>query len=201
MNNLPEPTETIELDIPKVTKQGLYISILSLVVLIPLDFLVNQPIEFSITLLSVLLFVLGYLVLIVLHEFFHLLGFRIFANVPWKQMKVGVDLKLGIAYATTDKLMTNKAIRKALLLPFWTTGILPAVIGLYLNSGLLIILASLLIGGASGDFAMYKQLKKFPNDWIVRDDPKLPRLYLFTPEQMLENKSVENPKLEMNSLR
>ena len=45
-------------------------------------------------------------------------------------MIVGVNLKLGVAYATTDKLMTNRAIRKALLLPFWTTGIVPALIGL-----------------------------------------------------------------------
>ena len=52
-------------------------------------------------------------------------------------MIVGVNLKMGIAYATTDQLMTNRAIRKALLLPFWMTGIVPAIIGLYIGSGLL----------------------------------------------------------------
>ncbi len=96
-------------------------------------------------------------------------------------MKVGVNLKLGIAYATTDKPMTNRAIRKALLLPFWLTGILPAIIGLYIGSGVLIILSALLIGGAVGDFAMYKELKKLPDDWLIKDDPELPRLYVYAP--------------------
>ena len=99
-------------------------------------------------------------------------------------MKVGVNLKLGIAYATTDKLMTNRAIRKALLLPFWLSGILPAIIGLYIGSGVLIVLAALLIGGAAGDFAMYKQLKQLPDDWLIKDDPALPRLYVFSPERI-----------------
>ena len=95
-------------------------------------------------------------------------------------MKVGVNLKLGIAYATTDKLMTNRAIRKALLLPFWMTGIVPALIGLYIGSGVLIVLSALLIGGAVGDFAMYKELKKLPDDWLIKDDPQLPRLYVYS---------------------
>ena len=93
-------------------------------------------------------------------NFFILLGFRVFGGVPWKKMIVGVNLKMGIAYATTDQLMTNRAIRKALLLPFWMTGILPALIGLYIGSGLLVSLSALLIGGAAGDFAMYKELKE-----------------------------------------
>ena len=87
-------------------------------------------------------------------------------------MVVGVNLKMGIAYATTDQPMTNRAIRKALLLPFWTTGIVPALIGLYIGNGLIISLAALLIGGAAGDFAMYKELRKLPDDWLVKDDPE-----------------------------
>ena len=122
--------------------------------------------------------------LIVLHEFFHLLGFRLFAHVPWKRMVVGVNLKLGIAYATTDQLMSNAAIRKALLLPFWMTGIVPALVGLHFGSGVVIVLSALLIGGAVGDFAMYKELKKLPDDWLIKDDPKLPRLYVYQPDRM-----------------
>ena len=112
------------------------------------------------------------------------LDFVYSANVPWKRMKVGIDLKQGIAYATTDKLMTNRAIRKALLLPFWMTGILPALIGLYAGSGILIVLAASLIGGAAGDFAMYKELRKLPDDWLIKDDPQLPRLYVFNPSTL-----------------
>lgn len=184
MNNLPEPTNIIELDIPSVARQGLYLTGFALIILLPLHVLLNHPIKFSISLLSLFLFIIGYIGLIILHEFFHLLGFRVFSNVPWKRMKVGVDFKMGTAYATTDKLMTNKAIRKSLLLPFWLTGILPAIIGLYLNSGILVTVSALLIGGAAGDFSMYKQLKRYPNHWLIQDDPQLPRLYLHNPDNV-----------------
>lgn len=181
MDKLPTPDQVIEIDLQAVAKEGIYFSILPLLILLPIHFFLKGGLYFSFSLTSGLLLVGGYILLIVLHEFFHLFGFRVFANVPWKRMKVGVDLKLGIAYATTDKLMTNRAIRKALLLPFWMTGILPAIIGLYMGSGILIILAASLIGGAAGDFAMYKALKKLPNDWLIKDDPQLPRLYVFNP--------------------
>lgn len=185
MINLPEPEEVIEIDLPIVARQGLYLTGLSLFVLLVIHFILVGGIYFTFSFSAVLLLIIGYIVLIVLHEFFHLFGFRVFAKVPWKRMQVGVNLKLGIAYATTDKLMTNKAIRKALLLPFWVTGIVPAIIALYIGSGVLIILAALLIGGAAGDFAMYKALKKHPNNWLIKDDPKLPRLYIYSPEQVI----------------
>ncbi|MFD1928362.1 DUF3267 domain-containing protein [Sporosarcina siberiensis] len=184
MSGFPEPDEVIEIDLPKVAKHGLYITAFSLVLLLAIHFILEKAIYFFTDIISILLLIVGYVLLIVLHEFFHLLGFRVFAHVPWKRMVVGVNLKLGIAYATTDKLMTNKAIRKALLLPFWMTGIIPAIIGLYQGELVLIILAALLIGGAAGDFEMYRKLKRLPNDWLIKDDPKLPKLYVFAPERI-----------------
>lgn len=188
MNNLPEPTYTIELDLPTVAKQGLYLTIFAFISLFSFNLLVHKLHEFSFSfttfLWNTLLFSIGYLLLIILHEFFHLLGFRVFSKVPWRKMKVGVNLKLGIAYATTPQLMTNRAIRKSLLLPFWMTGVIPAIIGLYLDNNLLIALAALLIGGASGDFSMYRQLKKIPNDWLIQDHPTKPKLRLYNPTEL-----------------
>lgn len=186
MHELSTPDKVIEVDLPIVARQSFYLAIVSLVILLPIHFILEGGIYFTFTLSASLLLFGGYILLIVLHEFFHLFGFRVFANVPWKRMKVGVDLKLGIAYATTDKLMTNRAIRKALLLPFWMTGILPAIIGLYFGSGILVILAAFLISGAAGDFTMYKDLKKLPDDWLIKDDPQLPRLYVFNPTSTRE---------------
>lgn len=184
MNELPEPEKVITIDLPKVAKNSLLITIVSLLLLWATHLTIEKDFSFTITLWSVVFFIVGYIALIVLHELFHLLGFRLFGSVPWKSMIVGVNLKLGIAYATTDKLMTNRAIRKALLLPFWTTGIIPAIIGLIIESGLLISLSALLIGGAAGDFAMYKELRKLPNDWLVKDDPELPQLYVYAPDKL-----------------
>lgn len=186
MDNSSEPDKIIEIDLPKVAKRGLMLTFLSLIGLIILRMLIEGEFTFSITIWSVLFFVVGYVVLIVLHELFHLLGFRVFGKVPWKSMVVGMNLKLGIAYATTDRLMTNKAIRKALLLPFWTTGVVPAIIGLAFGNGIWLTLAAFLIGGAAGDFAMHKELKKLPDDWLVKDDPEEPKLYLFEPGRNIQ---------------
>jgi len=35
------------------------------------------------------------------------------------------------------------------------------------------------MAGAVGDFAMYKELRKYPNNALVKDDPKLPKLYVY----------------------
>ena len=74
-------------------------------------------------------------------------------------------------------------MKKALLLPFWTTGVLPTVIGLTINNNLVVIIGALLMAGAIGDFHMYKELRKFPNDAVVKDDPKEPKLYVYLQEQ------------------
>ncbi|MCZ2259046.1 DUF3267 domain-containing protein [Sporosarcina sp. G11-34] len=183
MNELPEPDKVIDIDLPVVAKKGLYITGLALIILLVIHFVLEKGMYIRLSFISILLFIVGYVLLIVLHELFHLLGFRLFAGVPWRKMVVGVNLKLGIAYATTDELMSNKEIRKALLLPFWMTGILPALIGLYIGSGVVIVLSALLIGGAVGDFVMYKELKKLPDNWFIKDDPELPRLYVFSPKK------------------
>ena len=186
LNKVSEPNKVITIDLPQVAKSSLIITAVSLVLLWAVHLLIAQNFSVAVSLWSVVLFIVGYIVLIVLHELFHLLGFRLFGNVPWKRMVVGVNLKLGIAYATTDKLMTNRAIRKALLLPFWTTGVIPAIIGLAIGNGLLISLSALLIGGAAGDFAMYKELRKLPDDWLVKDDPELPQLYVYAADTLVK---------------
>ncbi|MFC5601671.1 DUF3267 domain-containing protein [Sporosarcina koreensis] len=186
MEDSTQPDIIIEIDLPRVAKSGLWLTILTLIGLIIAKVLIDGELSFTFSIWTVLYFIVGYVVLIVLHELFHLLGFRVFGKVPWRSMVVGMNLKLGIAYATTDRLMTNRAIQKALLLPFWTTGVVPAIIGLVTSNGIWLGLAAFLIGGAAGDFAMYKELKKLPDDWLVKDDPELPKLYLFEPGRIIE---------------
>ncbi len=70
-------------------------------------------------------------------------------------------------------------MKKALLLPFWTTGVIPTLIGFYFNSSMFVLLGAILIAGAVGDFYMYKELRNFPKDALIKDDPKLPRLYVY----------------------
>ncbi|MEG0260218.1 MAG: DUF3267 domain-containing protein [Lysinibacillus sp.] len=120
------------------------------------------------------------MLLIALHEVFHLIGFMIFGGAKYKELDYGLNLKLGVAYATTTKPICNAAMKKALLLPFWTTGVVPTLIGFTIDNYTIVLLGAMLIAGAIGDFYMYKELRKFPNDAFVKDDPKLPKLYVYT---------------------
>ncbi|MGE7623387.1 metalloprotease family protein [Viridibacillus sp. NPDC096237] len=174
-----EEPSIIELDLKKIAWQNIIITFGLMIGLILLNGWIHQVFELNFSLLSIFLFILYYFILIVLHEIFHLIGFIIFGKVPFRSLEYGVNLKMGVAYATTKEPICNRAMKKALLLPFWTTGVIPAVLGLCINSSMLVVLGAWLIAGAVGDFAMYFALRKYPNTYWVKDDPEFPRLYLY----------------------
>lgn len=175
----------ISLDLQSIMKKSLYLTLGSLIILFGLKWLIHKPIfalSFQNFFFQTFIISIGYILFIILHELFHLLGFNVFGKASWKSMKVGADLKQGIAYATTTTHMPNHAVKKALLLPFWTTGVLPGLIGIFFGHNSLLIIAALLIGGAAGDFSMYRQLGRYPNDWLVEDHPTLPQMIIYNPE-------------------
>lgn len=178
MNELSNP-HIIELDMKKMAKANLWATLWLTILFIIINSLIHQRFSLSITFWTFIVFVIGYLLLIALHEIFHLIGFVLFGKVKIKELDYGVNLKLGVAYATTTKPLENHIMRKALMLPFWTTGVLPSIIGFYVDSYLIVILGAFLIAGAVGDFYMYNELKKFPNNSLVKDDPELPKLYIY----------------------
>lgn len=173
----------IELDMKKLAKSNLIWSIVLSILFIVFNMLIHKEFKFHFTFLNciiyTILFFIGYIILIVLHEGFHLLGFLLFGKAKMKDLDYGLNLKLGVAYATTKKPLLNKEMRKVLLLPFWTTGVIPTVIGFIIGSNLIVLLGAWLIAGAIGDFYMYKELKKYPNEVLVKDDPKLPVLHVY----------------------
>ena len=63
------------------------------------------------------LFVVLYIIFIILHEVFHLIGFMIFGRVPFKALKYGVNLEQGVAYATTERPLPNHAMKKLYYCP------------------------------------------------------------------------------------
>lgn len=179
MENEKQPI-VIELNLNKISKVGLIWTIVLSIAFIGINMLIHKQTEITFTLKSVLLFFIIFIALIVLHEAFHLLGFMWFGKAKFKDLDYGVNLKLGVAYATTSKPLLNKDMKKALLLPFWMTGVLPTIIGFILGSNLLVFIGAWLIAGAIGDFYMYKELKKYPKNVLVKDDPNLPILYVYT---------------------
>ena len=169
----------IELNMQKVTRDNIILTIVLVISMIALNALIHQRFIFDFSLIDYLYLFTAYILLIILHEAFHLIGFMIFGRVSYKDLDYGVNLKLGVAYATTSKPLLNAAMKKALLLPFWTTGVVPTAIGFALDNFLIVIVGALLMAGAIGDFYMYKELRKYPNDAVVKDDPKEPKLYVY----------------------
>lgn len=175
----------IELDIKKLMIDNIVITSGLVILFIAIQYIYFKDFHFSFWNMigGTVLFVILYIIFIVLHEAFHLIGFMIFGKVPMKALKYGINLELGVAYATTAHPLYNHAMKKALLLPFWTTGILPTIIGFYVNSTVLILVGTFFMAGAVGDFAMYKELRKYPKKALVQDDPKLPKLYVYTQQE------------------
>lgn len=172
----------IELDIKKLMVDNIVLTIGLVILFIAIQYGCFKDFQFSFwqMIIGIILFFTLYIVFIVLHEAFHLIGFLIFGSVPFKSLKYGINLELGVAYATTDQPLPNHAMKKALLLPFWTTGVIPTLVGFYVNSTVLLVVGACLIAGAVGDFAMYKELRKYPKDALVQDDPNLPKLYVYS---------------------
>lgn len=187
----PKKFAVIELDLHQISKQNIQFTIIGSIVLLGLYALIyGLHIHISWTLLrDFMLFAVGYCALIVLHEMCHLIGFVLFGRVPLRTLKYGLNLKMGVAYATTTELLPNSVMRKALLLPFWVTGVVPALLGFWLESPMLVLLGAWLIAGAVGDFAMYAGLLKYPKHCLVKDDETYPRLHLYTTNP-LEKKSA-----------
>lgn len=173
------PSHIIELKMDEIAPKALWLNAVLLVAFAVAYHFFNGSFSFQFSLSGILFFLIGYVVLIVVHEFFHLIGFVLFGKVPVSSLNYGINLKMGIAYATTSKPVQNHAMRKVLLLPFWTTAFIPTILGFWLDSQVLVLLGAMLTAGAFGDFIMYRELRKEKNAaWII-DDPSLPRLHVY----------------------
>lgn len=179
MKDLHSPTKIINLNIQEIGKHSLIWTIVLSVLLLLITSLVHRDFSYDLSWLGLLLFTVGYVVLIVLHEATHLAGFVLFGKVPLRSLDYGFNMKLGVAYATTNEPIQNKAMKRVLLLPFWLTGILPAVIAISINSPLLAMLGAWLMAGAVGDFAMIKELRHVSDKAWIKDDPEQPKLYIY----------------------
>ncbi|PWA09667.1 hypothetical protein DCC39_12530 [Pueribacillus theae] len=174
-----DPDKTITFEMKKMHILVLVVSVLAIFFGAIIASMIHTESIFKITLTNFLLFIVLYIAGIILHECCHLLGFMMWGKASWNDLVYGINRELGVAYAGTKKMIQNHAMKKALLLPFWVTGLLPFIIGIWLNNGVLIVVSAFLIGGAAGDFSMYNQLRKVKNDAYIIDDLEKPQLYVF----------------------
>lgn len=180
MNNF-EKIGDYELNLEYLGKLSIKAMFILFPIILCLHYLINPFPDFTFGnfLFSTFLVILYYITLIFLHEICHLVGFILFTDAKLSSLRIGLDLKKGIAYATTTAFMSNKGARKALLLPFWLTGIIPLIAAIYSNHLPLTIVSILLIIGAIGDFAMYRKLRTLDSSVYILDDPEKPMLHFY----------------------
>lgn len=174
-----EPDQVIAIDMKKAQIHLLVLSLIAIAIGFLIAGVIHSEFTIHITFKKFLSFSVYYFVGIILHEFFHLFGFMLWGKCRWSDLVFGINKELGVAYAGTKKTLRNRTMKKALLLPFWLTGLLPFIVGIYLNDGPLIAASAFLIGGAAGDFAMYKQLREIRGDAYIIDDLERPQLYVY----------------------
>ena len=83
MQQFNTPTKIIDLNILRIAKTSLILTVVLSISLLLLNSAVHRDFTFDFSWLGLLLFLVGYIVLIVLHEASHLIGFVLFAKVPW----------------------------------------------------------------------------------------------------------------------
>ncbi|WP_243385300.1 DUF3267 domain-containing protein [Bacillus kexueae] len=169
----------VKISMLKVQVFGGLVSLLTLFLTLTLHSMIHGEIVLTVTFASIGWFLIGVFGFIFLHEFFHLLGFKLFGKVGLNDIKWGFNLKMMVAHTHAKKPIPVHAMKKALFLPFIPTGMLPLLIGLSINELGLSLLGAILISGCIGDFILYQKLRSFDNHSLVMDHPTKPQFTVF----------------------
>lgn len=96
-----------------------------------------------------------YMVLwLMLHEVLHGIGFGIFKNVSISNITFGMALEKGVFYCMCKQAIDKKVILTSLLFPVTIIGLITLIIGMIVNSYVLVLLSILNITGSIGDIVM-----------------------------------------------
>ena len=136
--------------------------IITLLAFIPI-ILIKGNFDFTIDYKSIGLLTFAYLFWMFLHEALHGLG-HILCGVKVKDLSYGANLEKGVLFCLVRREVNKKGILISLIFPFFFIGVLTYIVGVIINSPLLIFLSILNIGGASMDLTMFIQFIKLGND-------------------------------------
>ena len=96
-----------------------------------------------------------YMVLwLMLHEVLHGIGFGIFKNVSISNITFGMALEKGVFYCMCKQAIDKKVILTSLLFPVTIIGLITLIIGMIVNSYVLVLLSILNFTGSIGDIVM-----------------------------------------------
>lgn len=128
---------------------------------------------------SMLLFALAVVAGIVIHELIHGLAWTLAAHKPFDSVQYGFKWKTLTPYAHCKAPICAKAYRIGAFMPGLMLGILPALAGILLGSGGLLVFGVVFTAAAGGDFLILWMIRGVPSNSLVEDHPTRAGCYVF----------------------
>jgi hypothetical protein len=113
----------------------------------------------------------SFVLLIPIHEALHALGLRIFAGVPWRHIRFGVDWHWMAAYCACSDPITVKAFRRMALLPLWGTGAITIAAAIFFPTEWLGAFAGFTVATCVADVWTVVKLRGISDTLLVQDSP------------------------------
>ncbi len=114
---------------------------------------------------------------IVVHEGLHGLA-MVLCGVPPGEVRFGIQVSRGAAFATTRRPLSVGAYRFVLVLPLLLLGLAPLAVGLAIGNALVVKLGTFMVAGAGGDVAVLLALRRVGGTASVMDHPSEPGCYV-----------------------
>ena len=106
---------------------------------------------------------------LMLHEVLHGIGFGLFREVNKRNIVFGMALEKGVFYCMCKQKIRLPVIMTSLLFPFVFIGVVTLIIGMMIDSYMLVMLSIINISGAVGDLVMFYYFLRVPRDIIYLD--------------------------------
>lgn len=106
---------------------------------------------------------------LVLHEILHGIGFSLFKSVDRKNIIFGMYLEMGVFYCMCKQKIGKEVILTSLVFPVMIIGVFTLVIGMIINSFMLVYLSVLNIVASIGDIVMIIYFVRVSDDVLYLD--------------------------------
>jgi hypothetical protein len=133
------------------------------------------------------------ILLVIVHEGVHAIGWKVSSGLDWSQFTFGIDKKSLSPYCHATAPMDIQAYRIGGGAPLVFVGILPFIFALYNGSSMWAFLSAILISAAVGDIYVVWSLRNVPVGSLCVDHPTQAGCIVYLPE------GASMPKADMDA--
>ena len=128
--------------------------------------------------LSILVFFIGMVIGVVVHELIHGITWAIFAKRGWRSISFGVMWKMLTPYCHCDEPMHIPGYMMGAMMPCVILGIIPSIVAMFIGNLPLLVWGIIFIAAAAGDIWMTWLLTKENPKSMVLDHPSEAGFYI-----------------------